>query len=202
LLFWGITVRYTWSEEREQNNKEGNMKRCNCGKIIKNPTAKRCRACYLKSPDKGYSHNFSEQELYVRSETMKKNRIKGIIRTWNKGISMWRSRPDIVIKMKETLKGKFKNFIPKKGFFKGHSYSIKGKGSKRFLLNKHHLDLNVNNNHPSNLMFLLDGDHASLHKRAYDYLVTTGLIKNYIKWFLQNYRPRLFTAEEYNDRKN
>ena len=50
---------------------------------------------------------------------------------------------------------------------------------------KHHINRNRKDERKSNLMYLTIGKHRKLHARAYDYLVKTGKIKQYIKWFLK-----------------
>jgi ribosomal protein S14 len=52
---------------------------------------------------------------------------------------------------------------------------------------KHHINKNIGDNRNSNLLFLSASKHTKLHHRAYDYLVKIGQIKNYIKWFFNEY---------------
>lgn len=55
--------------------------------------------------------------------------------------------------------------------------------------NKHHLDLNHDNNKKSNILILTRSNHRSIHARAYDYLVyVKGIkeVKKYVKWFNEN----------------
>ena len=48
----------------------------------------------------------------------------------------------------------------------------------------HHKDTDKRNNAPRNLFLCSNhGEHAKLHKFSYDYLVHTGQIENYLKWF-------------------
>lgn len=49
----------------------------------------------------------------------------------------------------------------------------------------HHIDLNKNNNSPSNKLKISQSLHTSLHHRAYNYLVRKGMIKKYIRWFFR-----------------
>lgn len=50
-------------------------------------------------------------------------------------------------------------------------------------INKHHVDTNRKNNHQSNILILTSKKHSKLHARAYNYLVETGQVWNYIEWF-------------------
>ena len=169
-----------------------NKKHCSCGNIIKNLKARRCRNCYLKSPDKNFTHNFSKQELKRRAKLLSRNRKSGKVKTWNKNMNMRLERPDLVQQMIKSLKGKRCN--PKGEFKKGHTNSLK---ERKNLINRHHLDLNKSNNYEDNLLYLTNSDHNSLHKRAYDYLVKTNKITLYLKWFFATFNPQTFSAQEY-----
>jgi len=52
---------------------------------------------------------------------------------------------------------------------------------------EHHIDLNRNNNEESNKLNLTNSKHQKLHRYAYHYLVETGKIDEYIKWFTKKY---------------
>ena len=54
---------------------------------------------------------------------------------------------------------------------------------------RHHIDLNPVNNELTNILLLRHKIHASIHKRAYDYLVRTQQIQNYLNWFTVMYKP-------------
>jgi hypothetical protein len=125
-----------------------------------------------------------------KSRGMSRLRKNNIVKTWNKGKLLWEERPDIVLQMKKTLKGKRCN--PKGEFKKGREAYFKGKFSRKNQICRHHIDLNTYNNHPDNLLFLLNCFHQSLHKRAYDYLVKTNQIKEYIKWFIKYFKPKIY----------
>jgi len=170
------------------------IKYCKCGQVIKNFYAKRCRTCYLKAPDKDYSHNLTEIELKKRAEEMSRRRKNGSISTWNKGKDMWKERPELVLQFQKILKGKRCN--PKGEFKKGHNNSLL---QRKNFINRHHLDLNKYNHSPNNLIYLSNSNHNSLHKRAYDYLVKTNQIKDYLRWFLITYRTKLYTKKTYID---
>ena len=58
---------------------------------------------------------------------------------------------------------------------------------KRNVKVKHHIDLDIDNNKKSNVLKLSQSRHAKMHSLAYKYLVETGQIKKYIKWFQKNY---------------
>ena len=168
------------------------MKYCACGSIIKNYYSKRCRDCYLKNPDRGWSHNYSKEELEKRAINMSQRRKSGKIKTWNKGKDLKTERPDICNNLSNKLKGKRCN--PKGEFKKGHKLSLLKRGS---LINKHHKDLDKLNNKETNLLFLSNSEHNRLHKRAYDYLVETNQITSYIKWFIKKFQPTLYNYKEY-----
>jgi len=169
-------------------------KYCKCGNTIQNPLAKRCRKCYLQNPNKGYSHNFSKKELQKRSIRMKKLRKKQ--KTWNKGMNIKKERPELVQQMINSLKGQRCN--PKGEFKKGHKNSLK---HRKHLICRHHIDRNHENSNISNLLYLLNSSHNSLHKRAYDYLVEIGLINQYINWFKTYFNPKLYTIKDYYKQK-
>lgn len=155
--------------------------------------AKRCRKCYLKNPDKGYSHNFSETELNRRAALMTKNRKNGKINSdWIKGNSRWEMHPNAILKMKGKLKGRRLN---KSGEFK--KGTVNGLKKRGHLINKHHIDLNHNNDIPCNRLYLIDGMHQRIHRSAYNYLVKIGLITPYIKWFIDQYKPKIYTVKDY-----
>jgi hypothetical protein len=77
----------------------------------------------------------------------------------------------------------------KNHYLKGKKMPIKTrkKISKtvRKSLQTHHIDLNIENNKKSNLLKLTIKHHRYLHLWAYKYLVDTGQIKKYIKWFFK-----------------
>lgn len=54
-------------------------------------------------------------------------------------------------------------------------------------IQKHHVDMNHNNIRKSNIMVLTDSQHRKIHAWGYNYLVETGQIKNYIKWFKRKF---------------
>ena len=45
------------------------------------------------------------------------------------------------------------------------------------------------NSSSKNILLLRHKIHASIHKRAYDYLVRTQQIQNYLNWFTVMYKP-------------
>lgn len=51
---------------------------------------------------------------------------------------------------------------------------------------QHHIDLNPKNNIKRNKLKLTQSVHMKLHQRAYKFLVKTGQIDNYLKWFFKN----------------
>lgn len=59
---------------------------------------------------------------------------------------------------------------------------------KRINSDKHHLDLNTNNNKKSNILILTQKHHQQFHRLAYHYLLEEfGIneIKKYFKWFIK-----------------
>ena len=149
--------------------------------------ALRCKQCF-EIQNKGKSRNYTKIDLKRRSMRMKKFRKTQL--TWNKGKSLWEDRPELVLNMKQKLQGRRLN---KAGEFKkGNKPPFKGKGSRVLQIDKHHIDLNTENNHPDNLFFLTNAAHNSLHKRAYDYLVRTNQIADYINWFVMIFKPVIY----------
>lgn len=54
-------------------------------------------------------------------------------------------------------------------------------------LHRHHVDLNHKNTKKSNIIILTASKHMKIHAKAYNYLVETGQITTYIKWFDKNF---------------
>ncbi len=52
-------------------------------------------------------------------------------------------------------------------------------------LQKHHINLNRNNNRKNNILLISLTNHRKLHTHAYHYLVRKGIIKQYIRWFFK-----------------
>jgi hypothetical protein len=129
----------------------------------------------------------------IKSNIMRTNRLNGIINSkWIKGKSRWLMHPKAVLQMKNKLKGRRLNKLGE--FKKGHNKSLKKRGH---LINKHHIDLNHNNDIPTNRLYLIDGMHQKIHHSAYRYLVKIGLIKKYIRWFIKQYNPKIYTSKDY-----
>jgi hypothetical protein len=51
----------------------------------------------------------------------------------------------------------------------------------------HHKDANKTNDRLDNFLILTNGDHKKMHHKAYDYLVATGQIEQYLIWLKENY---------------
>ena len=51
----------------------------------------------------------------------------------------------------------------------------------------HHIDLNKDNNEPSNKLILSNSNHQKLHRLSYNYLVEIGLIESYVNWFYKKF---------------
>lgn len=90
-----------------------------------------------------------------------------------------------------------KGHIPHNKGKKALPLSKKMKAKLKKCINKHHIDLNKDNNHLDNCMFLSVSNHRKIHARAYDFLVELGLIAEYIDWFKNKYKPKEFTLEQY-----
>lgn len=60
------------------------------------------------------------------------------------------------------------------------------KRKRKHEIQRHHIDLNHANTEKSNILLLTGSKHSSLHSRAYNYLVETGQVEEYIKWFDDN----------------
>ena len=67
----------------------------------------------------------------------------------------------------------------------------------KYLIHKHHNNLNKHNNNEENLLYLKIGKHEQLHKFAYNYLIKTNQIESYIEWFISEFNPKLYTKKEY-----
>ena len=94
------------------------------------------------------------------------------------------------IRCRKCFQKRFKQVICKRKSFR-KKISIANLGSKGVSGNKivkHHKDLNRKNNTMGNILSLRHKTHTSLHSRAYRYLVTTGQIEEYIKWFFKQKR--------------
>jgi len=135
-------------------------------------------------------HKITKKGRKIKSQTMHDKMLGQEV--WNKGMNMREERPELVQKMINALKGK--RCSPKGEFKKGHKLSLKKRG---LLINKHHINLDKFNNLNTNLLFLSNSDHNKMHKRAYDYLVLSGLIGDYIKWFNQQFNIKYYNIEEY-----
>jgi len=57
-------------------------------------------------------------------------------------------------------------------------------------LHRHHIDLDRNNNKEENILVLSNSKHGLIHRFGYHYLVETGQILDYIKWFQQKYEAK------------
>jgi Holliday junction resolvase-like predicted endonuclease len=61
-----------------------------------------------------------------------------------------------------------------------------GKSNKKIIV-KHHIDANKKNNKDDNFLLIRQDKHRSLHWQAYEYLVSIGLVREYLKWFILKY---------------
>jgi len=136
---------------------------CNCGTLIKNFYAKRCRKCWKQYQKKLMLDSW-------KKESFKKERINSMT---NHIISQ---------KTKDKIS---KSNIGKKAWNKNKKFPHK-KGHKetnKNTINKHHIDLNTKNNAEDNILKLTLSNHTKIHRYAYHYLVKINKIKEYIKWF-------------------
>jgi hypothetical protein len=163
------------------------MKKCKCGKFIKNFYAKRCRDCYnkwIKIPEHNHFYNKKHTKNTRKLISLHHADFKG-----NKSPSKGIKRPDLIVRNKlYPMKGKdnprFGNhdFAGKNNPMFGKKYD----GKKRIV--KHHIDLDHKNTKQSNILRLFVPKHIKLHQRAYEYLVRIGFIRKYIRWFDKKYR--------------
>lgn len=134
----------------------------------------------------------SQRGIKIKSKNFIKFRKSNIIPTWNKNLSIKEKYPERIEQMIKKLKGRRLN---RKGEFKkGHKKSLK---YRKHLICKHHIDLDKNNNFSNNLLYILNSDHNSLHKRAYDYLVENYVIEEYITWFIKKFNTKIYTIKDY-----
>ena len=150
----------------------------NCGEKLNKKAhlfnTKRCHSCDIKHRHKKGIQISKNNNLYKDGRMKKKFYcIDCGKRIWYKRI---RCRP---------CSSKYLNKIGKIGFKQEHNFTIKGKGSRKYMICEHHIDLNKHNNKKDNKLRLIYPIHSKLHNRAYKYLVNKGLIKQYIKWFLK-----------------
>lgn len=86
--------------------------------------------------------------------------------------------------MSKIMKGRATKWLKgKPSNSKGHHLTEEHKNKLRTAIQKHHIDLNKENNKKRNLLYLSPKIHQYLHKWAYRYLVEIGQIKAYMKWF-------------------
>ena len=69
----------------------------------------------------------------------------------------------------------------------GKKLTQKHKINLRLSIHKHHIDLNHKNTNEWNFLFLTSSKHIKLHYQGYRYLVETGQVRKYIKWFDKKY---------------
>lgn len=157
---------------------------------IKNLYSKNYSLLYL-------SKKFDISQFYIKKFLNKEN-IK--IRTKEEAIKYSIVKNSGRIKKGQRLskKTEFKsNRIPHNKGKKTGELTEETKNKIKKAINKHHVDLNRENNKLSNCLFIDLASHRRLHARAYDYLVKLGLIEDYISWFKNKYNPNLYTLEEY-----
>ncbi len=155
------------------------QKRCNKCRVL---TCKQCKKEFTPK-------NFVYKKKYFCSKSCYTEWQKGKVPIVN---LLGKNQPFDSLRAK-VIRKKRVNFSLSKKTRKKISTSLKGRtrpnyknrnfGSK---LCKHHIDLDTKNNEKSNMFVLTNSKHASLHKRGYHYLVKTGQIHDYIKWFKKN----------------
>lgn len=150
-----------------------------CGKKLNHKAhlfnTKRCHSCDLNYRHKKGKQIGKDNNLYIDGRMNKKFYCKDCgKRIWYKRIRC------------RTCRSKYLYKIGKIGFQKGHDFTVRGKGSRKYTICEHHIDLSHKNNSKTNKMKLIYPIHSKLHNRAYKYLVKIGLIKQYIKWFLKH----------------
>lgn len=149
------------------------MPKCKCGKTI-TFYAKQCQRCYLKWLKNNIKNfNFPNRKgknnmNYKQGEYSDK--IPKCLKC-GKQLSIYKLKTNLCISCYgKTRKGKPSGKI-----------TITGK-----TIIEHHIDLNKSNNKKKNKLMINQSNHAKLHQWAYKYLVKTGQIKKYIKWFLKS----------------
>jgi len=83
---------------------------------------------------------------------------------------------------------------PGKGNFKDlwKDPSFKEKMRKARAIVRHHKDADKKNNEADNFIWMLGGVHQSLHRKAYNYLVETDQIDEYLKWFKKKFKAKYY----------
>lgn len=148
---------------------------------------KRCHSCDLK-----YRHKKGNQ-IGKNNNLYKDGRYSVPYYCKDCSKRIWYRRKRCI-----SCSAKYLNKIGRIGFKRGHNFTIKGKGSKKYMICEHHIDLNRHNNKKDNKLILIYPIHSKLHNRAYKYLVKIGLIKQYIRWFLKyeiSKKEKLFLQE-------
>jgi hypothetical protein len=84
----------------------------------------------------------------------------------------------------EKSKRKKRNNHKKSKRYKGKNNPNYGKRYNwKNTIERHHIDLNRENNKKSNILLWTKTNHIRLHQTAYCYLVNKGIVRKYIKWF-------------------
>jgi len=90
----------------------------------------------------------------------------------------WYKNPETLEKI-----GRNKNCIPWNKGLKGVQEGYwKGKSNKDVIV-RHHIDGNHKNDKKSNILFLTTSQHKSLHCRGYEFIVSLGLVYDYLREF-------------------
>jgi DNA-directed RNA polymerase subunit RPC12/RpoP len=142
----------------------GKMKKYYCQDCGKEITryGERCRHC---------AHllvHFSQREIGKRSKTLKGRKFS------KKTLEKMRKAKVDYIPWNKGLKNVQKSYWTGK--------------SNKDVIAKHHIDGNKKNNDNSNFLEIKQGEHRSLHWRGYEYLVSLGLIKDYLSEFITKNR--------------
>jgi len=124
----------------------------------------RCWDCYVKWSQIPENNGFYNKKHSEKTKEIIKQKATGRIGFWRN-----KKRPELIIK-------KYKN---------PNAYWT-NKSNKNIIV-KHHIDGNKKNNNGSNFLKIPQGEHRSLHWRGYEYLVSIGLIIDYLKDFCLKY---------------
>jgi len=180
------------------------MNKCiDCNKKISASHHERCKSCFhkwiWKNPkwrnniiNKLKSKKYSLKTKKLISKRIKEGMTKKVRQKLSKKLKGKHNSPKTEFKKGciSLNKGKKLSKQQKEKLRKinlGKKLTKKTKNKIKSTIHKHHIDLNHKNNKETNFLFLKSSKHIKLHYQGYRYLVKTGQIKKYIKWFDKNY---------------
>ena len=170
------------------------MKKCvDCGKKI-GIQAQRCKACAGLKRRKQKSKCIDCGKEVSRKESLRCYKCAYIGKLNHAYI-------DGRTKRKKNRKCKKCNASITSGSKLGYCANCASKLSVK-IINKHHIDLDRENENNENLLYLSLQEHSKLHRQSYTFLVEKGLIKDYIEWFKNKFNPKIFNKKEYVESRN